>query len=105
MRLSTNEQAAIAAAASATWGPGAVVSLFGSRVDDRARGGDIDLLVDLPEPPTAAQWVAQRQAFVARLYREWGERRIDVLLAGPAGGVPTEVLMSARLQAVPLVRL
>jgi predicted nucleotidyltransferase len=104
MRLTDQERADIAAAAAAVWGPGVAVSLFGSRADDQARGGDIDLLVDLPVPPTAAQWVAQRQAFVARLYRQWGERRIDVLLAGPQGGVPAEVLASARRQAVPLVR-
>jgi len=104
MRITTAEQAAIAAAARETWGPGVAVSLFGSRTDDAARGGDIDLLVDLPEAPAPAQWVAQRQAFVARLYRRLGERRIDVLLGGPAGGVPPAVLASARRQAVALVR-
>jgi hypothetical protein len=78
--------------------------LFGSRVDGDARGGDIDVLVDLPVPPKPAQWVAQRQAFVARLYRTWGEPCIDVLLPRLEGGVPAEVLMSAGQQAVPLVR-
>jgi predicted nucleotidyltransferase len=104
VRITSDEQSAIAAAARQTWERGVVVSLFGSRTDDAARGGDIDLLVDLPEPPTPAEWVAQRQAFVARLYRRLGERRIDVLLAGPAGGVPAAVLASARQCAITLVR-
>lgn len=103
MRLSTQERHAIAAAARETWGDEAVVSLFGSRTDDRARGGDIDLLVDLPSAPPSATWVAQRQRFVARLYRELGERRIDVLLGHPAGGASGHVLRSARAQAVRLV--
>jgi hypothetical protein len=103
MRLSMQERSAIVEAARETWGDGVVVSLFGSRTDDRARGGDVDLLVDLPSAPPPQAWVAQRQGFVARLYRRLGERRIDVLPGHPAGGVPQAVLDSARRQAVRLV--
>lgn len=102
MRITADERATIVAAARETWGPAAVVSLFGSRVDDLARGGDIDLLIDLPEAPTPARWVADRRSFVARLYRRLGERRIDVILGGPVAGVPASVLQSARRQALPL---
>jgi uncharacterized protein len=106
MRLTAQEQEAIAEAARGTLAPGSRVCLFGSRVDDSARGGDIDLLVDAPAPMSAAEWVTRRNAFVARLYRSIGERRIDVLLAGQDDlAPPPPVLASARQQAIELVRL
>jgi predicted nucleotidyltransferase len=97
MRLTPTEQQAIASAARATLEPGTRVSLFGSRVQDTARGGDIDLLVDSPQPMAAREWVARRQAFVVRLHRVLGERRIDVVMggAGPAAAA-AEVVASAR---------
>jgi len=50
VRLTPEERDAIAAAARQTLLPGTRVSLFGSRVDDSARGGDIDLLLEPGEP-------------------------------------------------------
>ena len=104
MRLTHVEQQAIASAARETLAPGTRVSLFGSRVRDTARGGDMELLVDSPEPLAAQQWVALRQAFVARLYRLLGERRIDVVMggSGPAASAGT-VVAPARRQATELV--
>ena len=65
MRLTPREREAIAAAARQTLQPGTRVSLFGSRVDDSARGGDIDLLLEPSTAPDVAGWVAQR----TRLHR------------------------------------
>jgi len=104
MRLTPQERSAIAEAARATLAAGTQVSLFGSRVDDEARGGDIDLLVETPLPMPAAELVARRQAFVARLYRLLGERRIDVVVTSPAAAMTPPVVASARRQAVELVR-
>ena len=105
MRLTTQERSAIAAAARATFIPGTRVSLFGSRVLDDARGGDIDLLVESPAPMAPSEWVARRQDFVARLYRSIGERRIDVVVAGLDDGTAAlPIVASAREQAVELVR-
>ena len=63
------------------FGPYAVVRLFGSRLDDAARGGDVDLHVDCPtalESPAAA---------IARLSvacsRAMSGRKVDVLLSAP----------------------
>jgi uncharacterized protein len=104
MRLTADERQAIATAAGATLLPGTRVSLFGSRTSDQARGGDIDLLVESPQRVSAAEWVRQRQAFVARLYRLLGERRIDVVVSGLGeADSAAAVLASARHQAVELV--
>lgn len=81
MRLTDNERAKICAVVSAVAGPRARVRLFGSRTDDRVRGGDIDLLVEVDEPVTSAVRLEARIG--ARLQRELGDRRIDVLVAAP----------------------
>ncbi|MDO8464709.1 MAG: hypothetical protein Q7S46_05585 [Gallionella sp.] len=46
--------------------------MFGSRTDDTRRGGDIDLLVETQQSIPAAQWVAQRSRFVARIWQRQG---------------------------------
>ena len=50
MRVSSNQIQQIAAVIDACFGNDAVVRLFGSRVDDSKKGGDIDLYVEVPEP-------------------------------------------------------
>ena len=50
MRLTPTEIAAIKAAARDAFGETVVVRLFGSRVDDHRRGGDIDLHVEVDPP-------------------------------------------------------
>jgi len=47
MRISASEQTAIRQAVHEVAGADARVSVFGSRVDDALRGGDIDLFVEL----------------------------------------------------------
>jgi predicted nucleotidyltransferase len=67
--------------ANAVAGPGATVRLFGSRLRDDVRGGDIDLLVECPAPVARPVWLAAR--LTARLQRALGDRKIDVLVVGP----------------------
>jgi len=50
MRLAQPEIDAIVHAAKSNFGPSVRVILFGSRVDDSQRGGDIDVFVELREP-------------------------------------------------------
>jgi len=59
MRLTDDQVRIIKARAAECFGPNAHVWLFGSRVDDDARGGDIDLYVELAEPLTDAAWHAK----------------------------------------------
>lgn len=80
MRLNIKDIRAIEQTAREVFAPGSTVRLFGSRLDNKRRGGDIDLLVEPPVPPTPQELVEQRNRFIARLYRRLGERRIDVLI-------------------------
>ncbi len=82
MRLSAAERRAVESASGETLTAGTRVLLFGSRLDDSRRGGDIDLLIDLPAPLLSADdTVERRTRFTARLYRLLEERRIDVVMS------------------------
>ncbi len=104
MRLPVADQAAIADAARAVLPPGSRVMLFGSRTDDTRRGGDIDLLVEPPQPMDAQSQLTLSTRLVSRLYRSMGERRIDVLVAAASEPTDRLVLAEARRQGIELVR-
>lgn len=91
MRLTEHEVAAIKAAARLTFGPDAVVRLFGSRVDDTRRGGDIDLHVETPEAIDV--WRARRD-FLDRLFARIDEQRVDVI-ATTRGAAPVPIAQIA----------
>ncbi|HEY5580933.1 MAG TPA: nucleotidyltransferase domain-containing protein [Rhodoferax sp.] len=81
MRLSIEQVAAIRREVSLTAGDSARVWLFGSRVRDDARGGDIDLLLELDEfVAEPAQLSARLAAKVSRCV--YG-RKVDVLVQAP----------------------
>ncbi len=105
MRLSERERNAITHAAFETFLPGTCISLFGSRTDDTRRGGDIDLLVETLCEVTAEQWMAQRSRFVARIWRNLGERKIDVILATKNKMDARPVVIQARQDAIPLEKV
>ncbi len=50
MRLTEQQQQIITTNVSKVFGQSAQVLLFGSRVNDHERGGDIDLLIELDQP-------------------------------------------------------
>jgi uncharacterized protein len=81
MRLSTQTRNVIRDTALEIFGPAAEVRLFGSRLDDTARGGDLDLLVTLPAPEDDSR--RKTLTFVARLQRQLGDQPVDVLLVDP----------------------
>ena len=79
MRLTPHEVAAIKAAAREAFGESAVVRLFGSRVDDGRRGGDLDLHIELP----AAEAERRRGEVVFRrtIWRALDRGDVDVVVA------------------------
>lgn len=50
MRLTHTQIDTIKSTAAAVLGEGVRVTLFGSRLDDQQKGGDIDLYIEVPEP-------------------------------------------------------
>ena len=81
MRITPIQREAIRKITAEVLGEDAVVTLFGSRVDDSKRGGDLDLLVELPHEIDNPAWLAARLS--ARISRLMAGRRVDVLLAAP----------------------
>ncbi|WP_253939212.1 nucleotidyltransferase domain-containing protein [Spiribacter salilacus] len=62
-------------------GSTARVRLFGSRLDDSRRGGDVDLLIELDNPVERPALLSARLS--ALISRSLGGRRVDVLLSAP----------------------
>ena len=81
MRLTPNEIAAIKAAAADAFGEGVVVRLFGSRVDDTKRGGDIDLHFEVRNGRPDARIEGR---FVNHLFQRIDERAVDLVYRDPA---------------------
>ncbi len=61
--------------------------LFGSRVDDAKRGGDIDLYIETKEIDTD-KLRDQKIKFLVSLERKIGEQKIDVVIKTPQKTLP-----------------
>lgn len=81
MRLDAKTRDIIKTEVAAQLGADAVVRLFGSRVDDAQRGGDIDLLIEPRK--TLASRVQTECNLAASLYIKLGGRKVDVLIKDP----------------------
>lgn len=81
MRLSPAQITAIRQSAAQLAGDTARVWLFGSRVRDDARGGDVDLLLELDSPVAEPAQLAARLA--AQVSRAMYGRKVDVLIKAP----------------------
>ncbi|HHH73098.1 MAG TPA: nucleotidyltransferase domain-containing protein [Sulfuricurvum sp.] len=76
MRLSKEEIEAIRRSFSETFQNG-VLYLFGSRVDDARKGGDIDLYI---VPESHSDLAVKKIAFLVNLKKRIGEQKIDVVI-------------------------
>lgn len=77
MRLNDDEIAAVKRASALTFGPDAIVRLYGSRVCDERRGGDIDLHVETREP---IDFWRKRPVFLEHLFARIDEQRVDLIV-------------------------
>ena len=81
MRISNEHRDALRQHFRAALGDSCEVLVFGSRLNDAARGGDVDLLVRSYEPLQRKEWLASMLAVQAE--RLLGGRQVDVLLVDP----------------------
>ena len=86
MRLEADLVPRLVAELRQVYGADAEVWLFGSRVDDQARGGDIDLYVETADDSHCLdRYLESRQ----RLFRLFGDRKVDLNRAiAPATPLP-----------------
>ena len=99
MRLNPEQVSAITQSAAQCFGPSARVWLFGSRTDDRRRGGDIDLLVET-ETMSLDRELDARNRFIVNLQMRIGEQKIDVILTGRDTPDERRVVQIARQSGV-----
>lgn len=81
MRLTEREIEAIRGIVAEVAGSDATVRLFGSRLDGAAKGGDVDLMIEVPRPVEAPAPFAARIA--GRISRAMFGRKVDVVLCAP----------------------
>lgn len=99
MRLTDAQRNTIKAAVARVIGADSKVWLFGSRVDDVKRGGDIDLFVETEQaiPNRVSVLCKLEGALVMGL----GDRKIDILLKdGQTNDAP--IFRAAREKGIPL---
>lgn len=81
MRLSSKDIIALRTTIGGIAPDAAAIRLFGSRLDDDARGGDVDLMVDFTDPIEHPAQLAARLA--VRASRAIGGRKVDIVLRAP----------------------
>jgi predicted nucleotidyltransferase len=97
MRLRPDQTKLILDCLRRQYGADARVLLFGSRLDDAARGGDVDLLVETVTPPTL------RQRALATLALEQALSLPVDIVAVQRGTLGSAFARIARASAMPLV--
>ena len=97
MRLSKREIEVILQVAEDIYGTDVKVYLFGSRVDDSRRGGDIDLLV---RTTSAKKGILERVRMASRIKSLIGDQKIDIIGDYEDNQVVQEALKNGILLAI-----
>ena len=92
MRLSTMEATTIKTVL-ASIDSTAKVYLFGSRVDDHQKGGDIDLLVFSKKID-----LSKKIRFHAKLWEQLGEQKIDIVIAKASNHAFVDSILNKAVQ-------
>ncbi|NBC48885.1 MAG: nucleotidyltransferase domain-containing protein [Gammaproteobacteria bacterium] len=100
MRLTDHQRATLRRVLRQHFGPNSRILLFGSRTDDQARGGDIDLYIE-PEIQEPDQIVEARLNALAELHLALGDQKIDLVIHREQGPDPL-IHRHARQTGAPL---
>ena len=100
MRVSENAVTVFKHAIQAAFSRDSRVILFGSRVDDRKRGGDIDLMVVSDLERTDME--TARIAAITKIQMDLGEQKIDLIVTNDPAGDPRPVVREALRHGVEL---
>ena len=79
MRLSREIRESVIHYAKEYFGDNIKIYLFGSRVDDSKKGGDIDLLIDTTDKID----IKTEMSFLRTIYKNITSRKIDLLIRTP----------------------
>ena len=103
MRITATQIEKIKTAVARHFGEGAKVHLFGSRLDDNARGGDFDFYVEV-EALSAEEIVEKKHAVLADLFRsrEFFERKVDLVIRRRDSDYDAPIYHVATRDGVPL---
>jgi len=80
MRLSEKEIEMIKTTFKEVFNEGSIY-LFGSRVDNTKRGGDIDLYIDIIDSISLNEISSKKSQFRLKLYDKIGEQKIDIVIS------------------------
>ena len=95
MRLTSDQAEAIRQRVHRHLGPNARIWLFGSRVDDQRRGGDVDLYVEAETPPPLTARLMCKTELADALVLQ-----VDLIVQQP--GLDLPIYRIARQHGVPL---
>jgi predicted nucleotidyltransferase len=99
MRLTNEQVSIISSTARSIFGDSVQVLLFGSRISDTRRGGDIDLLVQSADDTTLN--LSNKLVFIVELKKRLGDQKIDVLLSR-ADEAGSAIIQNARKTGIAL---
>lgn len=100
MRLSQTEIDAIKKVARMVFGDNTKTLLFGSRIDDNKRGGDIDLYIKYTPVNSDENQYQLKIKFLVQIKKIIGDQKIDVLL--DTGKQPNYIFKSVKKHGIQL---
>lgn len=80
MRISENEKHAIINTAQKIYNSVAAIYLFGSRVDNKKSGGDIDIYIKLDKKLENTDKINKKLDFITQLMLLIGDQKIDLVI-------------------------
>ena len=78
------------------------VLLYGSRVDDTLKGGDIDLVIQVEEAAQKEQFISKLSFIQAEMKKRLGDRKIDVSVISENDSINDPFWVSALKRSIVL---